>query len=126
MKKFAFALLLALPLGCQPAAEKPAAPAAPATPAAPAEPAAPAADSNSTSATATEATTQLVMAVEGMSCPLGCPPAVKTALEAVDGVETVDVNFDSKTATVKVDPGKFDQSKALEALTSAGFTGSVN
>ena len=126
MKKFAFALLFALPLGCQPAAEKPAAP-APETPAAaPTEPAAPAADSNSTSSTSDAATTQLVVAVEGMSCPEGCPPAVKTALEAVDGVATVDVNFDSKTATVKVDPAKFDQKKALEALTAAGFTGSVN
>lgn len=124
MKKFACLLLLAFPLGCQPAAEKPAETPAPSTPA-PSEPAAEG-ESNATSSLIDKSTTKLVMSVEGMSCPLGCPPAVKSALESVEGVTDVVVDYDTKTATVSVDSSKFNKDVAVEALSHAGFTGSVN
>lgn len=125
MKKFACLLLLAFPLGCQPAAEKPAETPAPSTTPAPSEPAA-SGESNATSAVIDKTATQLVMSIDGMSCPLGCPPAVKSALESVEGVSDVVVDYDTKTATVSVDASKFKKERAVEALSHAGFTGSVN
>jgi copper chaperone CopZ len=106
MKNLWLVLLLVLPLGCQNATEG---------------------DGNSTgaSATGTEAATQYVIAVDGMSCPLGCPPAVKGALESVPGVTEVVVDYESKKATIKAGPD-FDATAATDALTHAGFSGSVN
>ena len=31
--------------------------------------------------------------VEGMTCGVGCPPRIKSALSAIDGVENVVVDF---------------------------------
>ena len=125
MKKFACLLLLAFPLGCQPAAEKPADTSAPSTTPAPSEPAA-GGESNATSSLIDKSATKLVMSIEGMSCPLGCPPAVKSALESVEGVSDVVVDYDTKTATVSVDSSKFKKEVAVEALSHAGFTGAIN
>lgn len=47
-----------------------------------------------------------VVGVEGMICPSGCTSSVREALETVDGVEKVEVNFDEKNATVDMAPGK--------------------
>ncbi len=53
-----------------------------------------------TAALAASATAQdeqtTVFDIENMTCAL-CPVTVKTAMEAVTGVEAVDVNFDKKT-----------------------------
>lgn len=107
MKKLFLLLLLVMPLGCQPAGES--------------------GDGNATSAAtgSDEAATQYVIAVQGMSCPLGCPPAVKGALESVPGVTEVVVDYETKQATVKAGPD-FDTTAAVDALSHAGFSGAVN
>jgi copper chaperone CopZ len=107
MKKLFLLLLLAIPLGCQDAGDG--------------------GDGNATSAAATadDAATQYVFSVEGMSCALGCPPAVKGALESVPGVSEVVVDYETKKATVKASPD-FDQTAAVDALSHAGFSGAVN
>ena len=121
LKKLACLFLVVLPLaiGCQPPAEKGKSGGESSGGGKP--------DTNATSAVdTTDATTQLVMSVEGMQCAVACPPAVRDALKSVDGVAEVKVDFETKTATVNVNPTKFDQTKALEALTNAGFTATVN
>ena len=55
---------------------------------------------------------------------MGCPPKVQSALSNLDGVENVDVDFATKTATVKLD-GKVSVADMVAALESAGFSGSV-
>ncbi len=119
MKRLWLVLLLAIPLGCQPS-----------------DTSSPASDSNSTSAAVSSPSveavaddsnlTQLVFAVEGMKCSVACPPQVKGALESVAGVNSVEVDYDAKQARVKVDASKFDQTAAVQALSSAGFQGSLN
>jgi mercuric ion binding protein len=42
--------------------------------------------------------------VEGMTCAINCAPQVKTALESIDGVRSVEVDFDTKTARILADP----------------------
>ena len=44
----------------------------------------------------------VTFAVENMTCAL-CPVTVKRAMEGVDGVRSVEVDFDAKTATVVFD-----------------------
>ncbi|MFT7678181.1 MAG: copper chaperone CopZ [Planctomycetota bacterium] len=55
---------------------------------------------------------------------MGCPPRVQSALSSLDGVENVDVDFATKTATVKLD-GKVSVADMVAALEGAGFSGSV-
>ena len=55
---------------------------------------------------AEDASKTYVVGVEGMVCPSGCTSSVQEALETVDGVEKVDVNFKDKNATVAMEPGK--------------------
>jgi copper chaperone CopZ len=55
---------------------------------------------------------------------MGCPPKVRSALESVDGVETVEVDFQSKTATVTCSSG-CDEAKLISALEEANFGGEV-
>ncbi len=47
-----------------------------------------------------------VVGIEGMSCPIGCVPAVKEALESVPGVKSVEVSFDDKQAIVRMAEGQ--------------------
>ena len=69
--------------------------------------------------------TQVKITVEGMSCEVGCPPNVKAALAAVDGVSDVSVDYESKTATCTIDADKFKSATAVTALADAGFEGST-
>ena len=55
---------------------------------------------------------------------MGCPPRVRSALESVEGVETAEVDFESKTATVTCSKG-CDEAKLVAALEEAGFGGKV-
>ena len=72
----------------------------------------------SVSTTVPENTTLVSFSVPGMSCPEGCVAVVRSTLEQVPGVATVDVDFETKTATCKVDPHSFDAQTALAKLTS--------
>ncbi|RCK23788.1 heavy-metal-associated domain-containing protein [Thalassospira lucentensis] len=61
-----------------------------------------------------------VFDIENITCAL-CPVTVKTAMEAVTGVATVDVNFDKKTATVTFDPSVANVETIGIASTNAGY-----
>jgi len=72
----------------------------------------------STSVNATEQTQQF--SVKKMTCAL-CPVTVKKAIEKVDGVTLVKVDFDTKTATVTFDNEVATSDAVAEASTNAGY-----
>ncbi len=59
--------------------------------------------------------------VEGMACP-NCAKHVAEALQEVPGVKSASVNFDTKIATVALDPSKPATIKALQASVAAWHT----
>lgn len=61
-----------------------------------------------------------VFAVEGMSCAT-CPIAVKQAMAAVDGVKSVNVDFEAKRATVVFDAARATPDAIARAATNAGY-----
>lgn len=65
-------------------------------------------------------TETITLEVSRMTCPV-CPITVKKSLVAVDGVETVEIDFDHKTATVTYDPDKAKPDTLTEATTNAGY-----
>lgn len=58
--------------------------------------------------------------IENMTCAT-CPITVKKAMQRVDGVKSVSVDFESKTATASFDPEITDISAIAAASTNAGF-----
>ena len=62
-------------------------------------------------------------AVENMTCAT-CPISVRKAMERVDGVKEVKVDFDSKTATVTFDSSMATASDIGNASTDVGFPAS--
>ena len=62
--------------------------------------------------------------VSGMTCNT-CTITVRKALEKVDGVKKVKVDYDSKTATVEFDDSKTSPEKLAEATTNAGYPSKV-
>ncbi len=73
---------------------------------------------NTTFAMAAEQTA--TFAIENMSCAL-CPVTVRKAMERVDGVIDVDIDFDSKTATVVFDDTRATPAEIAKASTNAGY-----
>ena len=69
-------------------------------------------------ATAAEQTRSF--AVAKMDCPV-CPVTVKKAIEKVEGVVTVTVDYDTKTATVTFDDETATVDELAEASTNAGY-----
>ena len=63
-------------------------------------------------------------AITNMTCAM-CPLTVKTAMEHVDGVKSVQVNLDAKTATVKFDPSRTTLKTIAAASTNAGYTATI-
>lgn len=59
-------------------------------------------------------------AIDNMTCAL-CPVTVKTAIEHVDGVRSVTVDFASKTATVTFDPAVASPAAIAAASSNAGY-----
>ena len=59
-------------------------------------------------------------AIRNMTCPL-CPVTVKRAMAGVAGVRSVEVNFQTKTATVSFDPSKTTIAAIAKASTDAGY-----
>lgn len=59
-------------------------------------------------------------AVANMTCAT-CPITVKKAMSAVDGVRSVQINFETKTATVEFDPSATNAAAIAAASTSAGY-----
>ena len=67
------------------------------------------------------ATTKTVtLGVPGMTCP-ACPITVKRALNKVEGVSKVEVNYDKKQAVVTFDDAKTGTKALVKATTDAGY-----
>jgi len=66
------------------------------------------------------ATKTLKMSIDNMTCAM-CPITVRKAVEHVDGVQSVDVDFDNKTATVVFDAAKATPEEIAAASTNAGY-----
>ncbi len=62
--------------------------------------------------------------VDKMTCAT-CPIAVKKAMERVDGVKEVTVDYESKTAVVTFDPEATTTSAIGQASTDVGFPATV-
>lgn len=75
-------------------------------------------------AAAQEASQTLTFTVENMTCAL-CPVTVKTAMEGVAGVQSVEIDFDAKTATVTFDPAAATPEAIAAASTNAGYPAAV-
>lgn len=64
--------------------------------------------------------TQETIKVEGMSC-MHCQMRVKKTVEAVEGVQRVDVNLQTKQVTVDYEEGKANIEKVKDAVREAGY-----
>ena len=62
--------------------------------------------------------------IENMTCAL-CPVTVKSAMAGVNGVKSVEINFDAKTATVVFDPSIATPEASAAASTNAGYPATV-
>ena len=62
--------------------------------------------------------------VRNMTCGL-CPITVKKSLEQVSGVSVVEVDFETKTATVTYDPDMAQPDTLTKATTAAGYPSTV-
>jgi mercuric ion binding protein len=71
-------------------------------------------------AQAAETTQTVVFAVENMTCAL-CPVTVRKAMEQVNGVKSVTVDFEAKTATVVFDPATATPEEIAKASADAGY-----
>ncbi len=76
------------------------------------------ADASEVTAQANEVTQSF--AVENMTCP-ACPFTVKKAMARVEGVNSVIVNFDAKTATAVFDPTITTAQEIAAASTNVGY-----
>ncbi|MBL8907338.1 MAG: heavy-metal-associated domain-containing protein [Rhizobiales bacterium] len=61
-----------------------------------------------------------VFAIENMTCAL-CPVTVKAAMEGVNGVNSVRIDFDAKTATVVFDPALTTAGAIAASSANAGY-----
>lgn len=62
--------------------------------------------------------------VENMTCAL-CPVTVKRAMEGVEGVQSVQIDFEARTATVVFDPAVATPEAIGAASADAGYPASV-
>lgn len=62
--------------------------------------------------------------VPGMTCAL-CPVTVRKAMEGVEGVKSVTVDFDARTATVVFDPSVTTIGAIAAASANAGYPAAV-
>lgn len=59
-------------------------------------------------------------AIQNMTCAL-CPVTVRRAMESVDGVKSVSVDFEAKSAAVVFDPSRTSVTAIAAASTNAGY-----
>ena len=62
----------------------------------------------------------VLLTIERMSCAL-CPLTVRKAMERVDGVQQVDVDYDTSTATVTFDDSSTTAAEIAQASTDVGY-----
>lgn len=70
------------------------------------------------------ATKSVTLSVPGMDCPV-CPITVKKALNKVDGVSKVDVNFEKRLAVVRYDDARTNAAALTSATANAGYPATV-
>ncbi len=58
--------------------------------------------------------------IEKMTCAM-CPITVRKAMERVDGVHSVTVDFDTKTAVAVFDPAQTSAKEIADASTDVGY-----
>ena len=61
-----------------------------------------------------------VFAIENMTCP-ACPFTVKKAMTRIEGVKSVTIDFDAKTATAVFDPSTATVEDIANASTNVGY-----
>lgn len=66
------------------------------------------------------ATQVVTLDIHNMTCPL-CRFTIKKALQNVEGVQRVTIDFDSKTAEVGFDPRQTDLQALIKASSDAGY-----
>ena len=66
----------------------------------------------------------VTLSVPGMTCPV-CPITVKKALEKVDGVKSVKIDFDTRLATVTFEDKMATADKLTKATANAGYPSTV-
>lgn len=71
------------------------------------------------------ATSEASFTVTGMTCS-SCEVTIKTAVNNVDGVGSVQVDSDAGTAVVTFDPDKVSASDIAKAITATGYNAVVN
>ncbi|MDT4332942.1 cation transporter [Methylomonas sp. MV1] len=62
--------------------------------------------------------------IENMTCAM-CTVTIKKALQKVEGVQEVAVDYDAKTAVVTFDSHKTNSAALIKATTDAGYPGSL-
>lgn len=67
---------------------------------------------------------QVTLSVPGMTCR-ACPITVRKALSRVPGVLAVQVDYDNKTAQVRIDPTRVQVPALTEATRQAGYPSSL-
>jgi mercuric ion binding protein len=66
----------------------------------------------------------LTFAVDNMTCAL-CPVTVKRAMEGVEGVRAVEIDFEARTATVVFDTAATSADTIAAASANAGYPARV-
>ena len=67
----------------------------------------------------------VALAVPGMDCPV-CPVTVRKALEKVEGVHEIIVEYETRTVIVAYDETRVALSALTQATTDAGFPSTVS
>lgn len=62
--------------------------------------------------------------IENMTCAM-CTVTIKKALQKVEGVQAVTVDYDSKKASITFDSQKTKSEALIKATTDAGYPGSL-
>ena len=63
---------------------------------------------------------QVTLEVTGMTCQ-GCVRSVKRVLEALPGVQEVNVSLERNEAVVACDPARVDAQRMVQAVVAAGY-----
>jgi mercuric ion binding protein len=66
----------------------------------------------------------VVLFVPGMNCPV-CPVTVRKSLQKVDGVKSVNVIYESKTAKISFDDKVTDIKNLMKATENAGYPSQI-
>ena len=67
----------------------------------------------------------ITLAVPGMNCPI-CPVTVRKALEKVEGVHDIIVEYETRTVVVAYDDTRVALPALTQATTDAGFPSTVS